>query len=256
MDINLLLLDVGHARVKLGVVEAGELVTSQRVALDQPENLAGAIEELWRRLDGKGAEVAGAASNKPAGESVAAIVQKATGQRPQWVGADLDVPIQVATREPGRTGVDRVLNVAAAYEQLKKACVVIDAGSAVTVDFCDDSGKFLGGCIAPGAAAQSAALNTIAPHLPLIKVTATDAAYGDGTESAINCGIVNGLRGLVRHAVEQHAMTLDTWPEVIATGGDAAELFGGWELVHAVSPDLTLYGIGHAYASHHVKHGT
>ncbi len=256
MDINLLLLDVGHARVKLGIVRAGELLASQRVALDQPENLAGAVEELWRRLDDKGAEVAGAASNRTAAEEVAALVQTATGQRPQWVGPDLDLPIQVATRQPERTGVDRILNIAAAHQQLGKACCVVDAGSAITVDFCDDDGTFLGGCIAPGADAQAAALHRVAPHLPLVKATATDAPFGDDTESAINAGIVNGLRGLVRHSVEQHAMSLDAWPETIATGGDASELFGGWELVHAVSPDLTLYGIGHAYASHHVKHGT
>ena len=62
MDINLLAVDIGHARVKLGVIEAGELVTSQRVTLDQPENLTGALEEAWRRFENKSAEVAAASS--------------------------------------------------------------------------------------------------------------------------------------------------------------------------------------------------
>lgn len=255
MDINLLVLDIGHARVKLGIVEAGELVFSQRVGIEQRENLQGAIEEAWRRLGGKG-EVAAASSNKPFAEEVSELVQQATGQRPQFVGTDLDLPINIATKVPEKTGIDRVLNVAAAYQQLGKACCVVDAGSAVTVDFCDDDGTFLGGNIAPGASLQADSLHQLAPHLPIVRPAGGDDAFGDDTESAINAGIVNGIRGLVRHAVEQHAMTLETWPEVIATGGDAHNLFDGWELVHAISPDLTLYGIGFAYAEHHVKHGT
>ena len=259
MDINLLAIDIGHARVKLGVIEAGELVSSQRINLDQPENLAGAVEEAWRRFENKSAEVAAASSNRVAREDVAAIVERSTGQRPQFVGSDLDLPIKVATKEPEKTGVDRVLNVAAAYQQLKKACCVVDVGTAITVDFCDDAGTFVGGNIAPGASLMAESLHRVAPHLPQIKPVGTNEAFGDDTESAINCGIVNALRGLVRHAVEQHAMTLSTWPEVIATGGDAHALFAepdSWELVHAISPDLTLYGIGHAYAEHHVRHGT
>jgi len=43
---------------------------------------------------------------------------------------------------------------------------------------------------------------------------------------------------------------------VIATGGDAHALFDNWEIVHAVSDDLLLYGIALAYTNHHIKHDT
>ena len=49
-------------------------------------------------------------------------------------------------------------------------------------------------------------------------------------------------------------MELGRWPEVIATGGDAQKLFADWEIVQAISPDLTLYGIALAYANHQIKH--
>ncbi len=131
----------------------------------------------------------------------------------------------------------------------------------MTVDFCDDAGTFLGGCIAPGAAAMAASVRAAAPALPQVRVRGTGDAFGRDTESAINAGIVHAIRGLVRQSVEAHAMTLTTWPEVIATGGDAMELFAGhdegdepFELIHAVSRDLTLYGIALAYVEHHVKH--
>ena len=259
MEINLLAVDAGHARLKIGVFRAGELVYSRRIGLDQRGDWQGSVEEAWRHFDGvEDAEVAGCASNPLAVEAVEAAVSAATRRGVQWVGRDIDLPIPVRTKFPEKTGVDRVLNVAAAHEQLGKACCVVDAGSAITVDFCDDAGHFLGGVIAPGAAAQFDALHRMAPHLPQLKLAAADEAYGDDTESAINAGVFHGLRGLVRAVVEQHAMTADVWPEVVATGGDAAVLFGGdpaGDLVHAVSPDLLFYGIAHAYAEHHIRAG-
>jgi hypothetical protein len=61
---------------------------------------------------------------------------------------------------------------------------------------------------------------------------------------------------MVKELVENFATDLGTWPDVIATGGDAPKLFEGWELIHAVAPDLTLYGIALAYAEHHIRHRT
>jgi len=52
------------------------------------------------------------------------------------------LPIKVLTKQPEQTGIDRVLNIAAAYEQMGKACVVVDAGTAVTVDCCNEAGGF------------------------------------------------------------------------------------------------------------------
>ena len=58
------------------------------------------------------------------------------------------------------------------------------------------------------------------------------------------------------HAAEGYATELGFWPDIVATGGDAPKLFEGWELIHAIAPDLTLYGIALAYTNHHIKHGT
>lgn len=262
MEINLIVLDLGNARLKIGVFKGGELTYTRRIGADQQSDWRGTLEQAWAEIaDRDTPDIAIAASNPRLADAVDAAARAATGRQPQWVGIgrDIDLPIAVRTHVPERTGVDRVLNVAAAYEQLGKACCVVDAGSAVTVDFCDDSGAFLGGVIAPGAAAQLRALHEAAPHLPEPRLFKPMAAFGDDSESAVNAGIYHGIRGLVRAVVEHHALTLETWPEVIATGGDAAVLFaddpaGG--LVHAVTPDLIFYGIAHAYTEHHIRHGT
>jgi type III pantothenate kinase len=172
------------------------------------------------------------------------------------VGQEVDLPIEVRTENPKQTGVDRVLNVAAAYEQLGKACVVVDAGTAVTVDFCNDAGEFLGGAIAPGAELMLSALHERMARLPEVKFETPEGAFGRDTVEAMRHGVYHGIRGLVREVVENYATSLNNWPELIATGGDAEKLFEGWELVHAISPDLTLYGIALAYANHHIQHNT
>jgi hypothetical protein len=60
---------------------------------------------------------------------------------------------------------------------------------------------------------------------------------------------------MVKELTESYATALGYWPDIIATGGDAPLLFEGWELIHAIAPDLTLYGVALAYTEHYIKHG-
>lgn len=257
MDINLLVVSVGNTRTAVAAFVGGELTKVARVGNEDAGPVRVAIESAWQELkDLEGAEVAGATVNPGLAEQIEGLVKDVTGQRVAWVGAQLDLPIAVKTKEPSQTGVDRVLNVAAAYEQLGKACVVVDAGTAVTVSFCNDKGEFLGGAIAPGVRLQLETLHENTAKLPLVVMEKPDGDFGDDTETAIRHGVYHGIRGLVKEVLENYATHLTQWPELIATGGDAELLFGDWELTHAVSPDLTLYGIALAYTEHHIRHGT
>ena len=252
-----MVLNVGNSRLAIGVFSGGELQFSTRIGHDLRSEWPARIADAWGRIkDLEEPAVAGASVNPALLEPLEHAVKQATGNDVEWVGRDIDLPIKVLTDQPKQTGVDRVLNIAAAYEQLGKACVVVDAGSAVTVDLCDERGQFLGGAIAPGASVQLAALHEKTAKLPLAPLAAPSGAFGKSTESAIQHGVFHGIRGLVKELAESYATHLGSWPEVIATGGDAHVLFDGWEIVHAVSPDLTLYGIALAYTEHYIKHGS
>ena len=104
------------------------------------------------------------------GQALEDAVLSAADRRVVWVGKDLDLPIKVLTEAPEQTGVDRVLNVAAAYEQIGKACVVVDAGTAVTVDCCNDAGRVPRRGHRPGRAPQLEALHEKTAGLPLLQV--------------------------------------------------------------------------------------
>src|SRR5439155_18278223 len=257
MDINLLVLNVGNSRLALGAFVAGNLEYVERISHEQRSHWPAAIEQAWakvREADNPG--IVGASVNPAMMEPVEHAVTQACNTRVEWIGRDIDLPIKVLTDSPEQTGVDRVVNIAAAYEQMGKACVAVDAGTAITVDCCNDQGDFLGGAIAPGVKLQLDALHDKTAMHPRVELDTITGAFGTTTASAIQHGVYHGIRGMVKELVEAYATELGNWPDVIATGGDAALLFEGWELIHAIAPDLTLYGIALAYTNHHIKHVT
>jgi type III pantothenate kinase len=257
MDINLLTLNLGNSRLAVGVFASGELQSVVRLPLAERAAWPAAISTAWKSISGfQRPAIAAAGVNPKLLGPLDQLVTEQTGQKPQWVGRDLELPIGVLTESPAETGVDRVLNIAAAFEQMGSACVVVDAGTAVTVDFCNDNGDFLGGAIAPGASAMLQAMHEKTAALPKVGLAAPSGAIGTSTTEAMRQGVYHAIRGMVRELVENYATELGRWPDVIATGGDAELLFSGWELIHAVAPDLTLYGIALAYAEHHINHET
>jgi type III pantothenate kinase len=253
MDINLLVVAIGNSRLHLATFVGGELQVARHASHAQHADFESIIGEMWKSLP-PGADVVGASVVPGKLEAIEHAVKQATGKPIQWVGTDIDLPIAVTTKEPKQTGVDRALVTAAAYEQLQKACVVVDAGTALTINLCNDQGALVGGAIVPGVSMMIDALHARTAKLPAITFSAPDDAYGTDTESAIRHGITASLRGAVQTMAERWAEQMGTWPEVIATGGDAHALFDGWEVVHAVSPDLLMYGVALAYTNHHIKH--
>lgn len=256
MEINLVVLNVGNTRLALAPFRAGEIGEVSRLDLKEPASWGPAIAEAWKYIQGRdNAAVVGASVNPDLDDAVEQAVLDAANRHVVWVGEDLDLPMKVLTDKPEETGVDRVLNVAAAYEQMGKACVVVDAGTAVTIDVCNDAGEFLGGVIAPGVSMMLDALHERTAKLPRVKTFEPPSApFGRDTREAIVAGAYYGIRGMVKEVVENYATDLGTWPDLIATGGDAEALFKDWELVHAIAPDLTLHGIALAYVEHHIKH--
>src|SRR5215207_593886 len=116
MDINLLVLNVGNSRLSIGVFVAGDLQFTTRIGHDNRADWEGRIADAWGRIEAnENAAVAGSSVNPELAQAIEQAVKKATGQTVQWVGEDVDLPIKVMTDEPGQTGVDRVLNVAAAH---------------------------------------------------------------------------------------------------------------------------------------------
>lgn len=177
-------------------------------------------------------------------------IETMLGQNVLVIGEAVSLPMDVAVADRTALGVDRVCSAAAAYEQLNTSCVVVDFGTAVTVDLIDEDGTFLGGAILPGLHMQMQALHEHAAQLPGVQPGVPDLPYGRSTEQAIQVGVCRGLAGAVRGLVEGYATFLKRWPHVVATGGDLNLLAPLCDFIDSRVDRLALRGIGIAYRKH------
>jgi len=251
-------LNVGNTRTQIGHISEGKLATAVRVPNGDLAKIVQHVVGETKRL-GEMPAIVIAAVHEQMGTTITSALRDQLTAEVYQVGSDLPVPIGQSLDRETLTGIDRLLNAAAAYEQLKQACVVVDAGTAVTVDFIDGDGTFHGGAIAPGAHMQLEALSQHASALPEIKWRKPDdEPFGRSTTEAMLQGVYYGIRGLVRVVVERYAEHYQAYPLVIATGGDGQLLFDQDDFVDRVIPDLTLHGISvavrHALAADEHEH--
>ncbi len=147
-------------------------------------------------------------------------------------------------QQPERLGVDRWLAICAAWHQSEGATVVVDAGSAMTVDFVDGQGNHCGGYIVPGFAMQQRSLiaNT---RLVRFDTNPSGLELGPGrsTTGAVNNGITLMLKSMIESALQYFRLISGEAPELFLTGGDAELLSDFLQVPHILEPDLVLHGI-------------
>lgn len=229
-------------------VDDGAITDSLRFANTDIDDVVGMLAQ-WTSPSANAAAqspkvVAVASVNEPVGLTLTERIESQLDVEIFRVGDDMPVPVGRQLDPETMTGVDRLLNAAAAFDALKQACVIVDAGTAITVDFVDGQGTFHGGAIAPGASMQLKALHEHTAALPDIAFRAPEnEAFGRSTAQAMYHGVFHGIRGMVQRLVEHYAEAYGAFPMVVATGGDAQTLFADEPLVDRIVPDLTLMGI-------------
>jgi type III pantothenate kinase len=135
-----------------------------------------------------------------------------------------DVPIEICVDEPHRVGIDRLAAAVAADYLRTTRCpaIIVDHGTAITVDTIDRDGSFLGGIIFPGIAllAQSLAEGTDAlPLVPVDDLDSLPSPIGKSTTAAIRAGLSWGVVGAVREIVIGQRAVVGTDADVMVTGG-------------------------------------
>jgi type III pantothenate kinase len=157
-----------------------------------------------------------------------------------------DLPIPVRLDFPDRVGLDR-LAAAVAANGLRSAgapAIVVDAGSAITVDLVAADGAFEGGVILPGFRMSAQALSS-ADLLPVARFSPDDvpSVVGESTEDAIRSGLFWGAVGGVREIIQRMSADLDRQPEIFVTGGDLRRLAEHMGQEASFVPHMVLSGI-------------
>ncbi|MHC4220503.1 MAG: type III pantothenate kinase [Planctomycetota bacterium] len=253
--LNLIAVNVGNSRTQIGRFLDGDLAECRRLDNGKRAEIAQQVFAWWRDMAKlPQASVLLASVNDETAAQLTATLEDQLSIEVYRVGEDVPVPIGRQLDPETITGTDRLLNAAAAYDRLKQACVVVDAGTALTVDFVDGEGTYHGGAIAPGAAMQLKAMHDQTASLPELRFDPPDDdAFGRSTSQAMLNGVFHGIRGAVQRLVERYSERYGAFPQIIATGGDAEVLFEGEELIDHIVPDLTILGI--AAAARHALAG-
>lgn len=243
-EVNLLAVSVGNTRTRVGAFVEGQLAETATFENQKNAKITDAIDRAYAPLrERDDAAILLSSVNDHAADPVQQTLTNHLGRVVRRVERDLPIPVGRQLDPEALTGEDRLLNACAAFDVLKQACVVVDAGTAITVDFVDGAGTFHGGAIAPGGQLMLDALHQRTAQLPEVEFGKPGEVIGHNTTEAMKAGVFFGLRGLVRELVEQFAEAAGQFPTVVATGGDGALLFKDYDLVDRVVPDLTLMGL-------------
>lgn len=246
-SLQVILVSIGNTRARVAAGGETGLEPSQVFDCADTAPLAAAIRELAARHSIT--EVVIASVNKPVTSALERLLSADGTMTIKRIGIDIPIPLQNTLSDDSTVGQDRLLCAFGAFAHSKQACIIIDAGTAVTVDFVDGEGIFHGGAIAPGLTMMRDALHEKTAALPKVDIPRTlpqDAAkapFGKNTVEAINLGITSAVIGLAHHLIDRYAEFYAAYPRVVATGGDAALLFENDALVESIVPDLPLLGM-------------
>jgi len=144
---------------------------------------------------------------------------------------------------PEEVGADRLVNTLAAHDRYKGPLIVIDFGTATTLDVVDADGNYRGGVIAPGINLSLTALHMAAAKLPSVRISRTERVIGTDTVSCMQSGIYWGYVGLVEGLVARIKTEFGAPMRTIGTGGLAPLFAGATDSIEEVDPDLTLWGL-------------
>jgi len=257
---NILAIAVGNSRTRLGPFKDGGLHHPRALPNDDASALlAAALEALEAEGPGDSGEPAIVVTASVNDRLAEQLERELEGRADHVVrvGRDVPIPLVHSLDDPRTLGHDRALCALAAYSRAQQACIVIDVGTATTIDFVDGEGTFHGGVIAPGPRLLLRALHehtAALPDLAFGPAETSDTPFGKTTRDAMLKGARESVIGLVHHCINRYAEFYDAYPQVVATGGDAAALFENDELVEHIVPDLQLMGI-HAAWLHFLASG-
>jgi type III pantothenate kinase len=219
--------DIGNARIKLGLF-AGVCPTGLPKPVRIMPLLGDALEldqiTPWLAdQSGDGLAWWIASVNRPAAAWLLDWLHThRPGDRVTLLAAG-DLPLEVRLDRPDMVGVDRLVD-AVAVNRLRdcgRPAVIVDVGSAITVDWVSADGAFRGGAILPGMAMSARAMHEFTDRLPLVDVTgfadSPPPALGTATESAMQSGLFWGAVGAIRQLIKQLDRTM---------AGDCAACWG------------------------------
>ena len=159
------------------------------------------------------------------------------------VGPGLKTGMPIRYDNPHEVGADRIVNGVAAFERLGGPVIIVDFGTATTIDVISEDGAYMGGAIAPGVETSAEALFSKAARLSKVDLEPPARAIGTNTRASVQAGLMLGEAAMVDGLVRRVWSELGVETPVIGTGGLAERMGPLCETIGRIDLDLTLEGL-------------
>ncbi|HHX70017.1 MAG: type III pantothenate kinase [Miniphocaeibacter sp.] len=248
----LLVIDVGNTNIVYGVYVGEELVFDWRTSSDKNKTsdeygllfkdffdfATLDIEQL------KDIIISSVVPNLM--HTISVACSKYLGKEPIIVSNDIDLGIKNLYKNPNEVGTDRLVTAVGAYEKYGGPSIIVDIGTAITLDYINKNGEYIGGIIAPGIEISADALFNKTAKLPKIDIDIPKRVIGKSTRESMQSGLVFGFIGLIDSLIERilesENLTKDD-VRIIGTGGFAALISHNSKYIELVDKMLTMEGL-------------
>ena len=184
----------------------------------------------------------------PALHSIRSACLKYFQCEPFVLQAGVKTGLKVRYRNPHEVGADRIANaIAATQRQPGRDVLVVDCGTATTLDVVSAAGDYLGGAILPGVGISAEMLASRTARLPAVEIARPEAALGRTTVESIQAGLYHGHVGAIRQLVAELSREAfaGAKPHIFGTGG-FARMFEREGIFDEIVPELALAGLKYA----------
>ena len=223
----LLAIDIGNSNIVIGGIDEEKIRFEARVATDRIKTSDQYGVEIKNMLDLFRVPVEEvedciiSSVVPPVFNAVRTGVVKVTGLEPIVVGPGIKTGLNIQMDDPASVGSDRIVIAVAALQEYKPPIILVDMGTATTMEVVDHGNTYLGGCIIPGVRVSAEALSSRASQLPGIQLDKPRRVIGKNTVECMRSGIMYGAAAMLDGMLDRMEEELGKRTTVVVTGGMA-----------------------------------
>ena len=249
----LLAIDIGNTNLVIGCFRDDKILFKARIATDRTRTSDQYGVEIKNMLEAYGVNRSDikdciiSSVVPPVFNSVRTGVVKIIGKQPMVVGPGLKTGLNIHVDVPSQVGSDRIVIAVAALAEYKAPLLLLDLGTATTIEAVEPDNVYMGGVIIPGVRVSLDALTSRAAQLPGISLDQPKQVIGKNTVDCMRSGMMYGTAAMIDGLVERMEEELGHRCTLIATGGLAQFITPLCKREIILEKDLLLKGLNIIY---------
>ena len=249
----LLAIDIGNTNLVIGCIENDKILFKARIATDRLRTSDQYGVEIKNMLEAYGVQIKDiddciiSSVVPPVFNSVKTGVIKIIGKQPMVVGPGLKTGLNIQVDVPSQVGSDRIVIAVAALAEYKAPLILMDLGTATTIEVVEPENTYLGGVIIPGVKISLDALTSRAAQLPGISLDRPKQVIGRNTIDCMRSGMIYGTASMIDGLIDRMEEELGHSSTLVATGGMAQFITPLCKHSIILEKDLLLKGLNIIY---------